>query len=328
MNKDLMKAANEHGSVLLAANDAPQQDGILCAANESSFAQSFYSEPITTYITGWQDPTNLQDLLNYLAPEIQSGRMAEFKKAVNAEQFLTESDDIRAMDADFKRVRFSGETEVVKTLNKGLTLYVDQDRVANEPDWEQRRAAWLLNRLVRNDIIRAINLLSTGATSVTKTWDSSADPDADMALALDAAGDAVGFEPNRAICGKSAWLKRLLAFRAQENAGGFASASMMPDQVADMLGLDRFVVSKARYQSSASAKSKVVGDLVIFFAAEDGQLADDPSNIKRFVSPCSGGEKFRVYVQEMSAKIKAVTVEHYSRLVSPTTLGLRKITVQ
>jgi hypothetical protein len=300
----------------------------MCAANESSFAQAFYSEPITTFITGWKDPTNLEELLDFLAPEIQSGRMAEFKKAVNAEQFLTESDDVRAIDADFKRVSFSGESEVVKTLNKGLTLYVDQDRVANEPDWEQRRAAWLLQRLVRNDIIRAINLLSTGATSETKTWDSSADPDADMATALDTAGDAVGFEPNRAICGKSAWLKRMLAFRAQDNAGGFASASMTPDQLADLLGLDRFFVSKARYQSTASAKSKAVGDLVIFFAAEDGQLADDPSNIKRFVSPCSGGEKYRVYVQEMSAKIKAVTVEHYSRLVSPTTLGLRKITVQ
>ncbi len=325
---DLQRAALEAGAILLPmAGEVRPAGGLLCAANESTFNASFFSEPLTTFVTGWKDPVDLQALLQFMAPEITVGRRFEFKKSLNAESFLTEDDDIRALDADFKRVQINGETALGLTQNKGLVMYVDLDRVANEPGWENRRAAWLWQRLLRNEVRRAVTGLSNGATNVAKTWAADSDPDADMADALDAGGDSAGFEPNRAICGKGAWLKRFKSFRAQDNAGAFASSAMTPEQLASQFGLDQFLVSKARYQSGASTKTKVVGDIVVFFFAEDGQLADDPSNVKRFVSPVEGGGKMRVYRQEISSKIVAISVEHYSSIVVIQSTGLRKITV-
>jgi len=59
------------------------------------------------------------------------------------------------------------------------------------------------------------------------------------------------------------------------------------DQLASRLMVDKVLVSRERYQSSASAKSEIVSNLVFAFYAEDGVDTEDPSNVKRFVSSFS-----------------------------------------
>src|SRR5687768_2494222 len=78
-------------------------EGQIYAANATLFNQTYLSQPLTAYAVGWRDNDQLVDLLNFIAPPVPTPRRFSFKKAVNAEAFLTESDDIRAINADFKR---------------------------------------------------------------------------------------------------------------------------------------------------------------------------------------------------------------------------------
>ena len=81
----------------------------------------------------------------------------------------------------------------------------------------------------------------------------------------------------------------------------------------------------ARYQATSSSKSAVLGNQVFMYYALDGQMKDEPSNIKRFVTPSDSGGAFRVFVQDHS-KFTDLTVEHYSNVVITSDLAIRKIT--
>jgi hypothetical protein len=57
---------------------------------------------------------------------------------------------------------------------------------------------------------------------------------------------------------------------------------------------------------------------------------EDPSHIKRFVSSFSaeqGGGFVRVYMQQISSKLVALTVEHYSKIIVTYSAGIRKWTI-
>jgi hypothetical protein len=309
-------------------NDLNLQPGQIGLANESRFSSRYYQEPLTSYITGWRDPNNIEDLLNFVAPPVQTGRKVEYKKSVNAEEFLSETDDVRAIGAAFKRVEFTGTSAIVKTLNKGLTLRVDLDEVEEMPGWQEQAVRRLKQRLLRNEARRILTALAAAATNNAKTWDTTAgkDPDQDVLTDLIAAVDASGIRPNRLLYGDIAWNKRGIALRAQNLAGQATSSTMTPEQVAGFLGVDRIRISRERYQTGAATKGKVTPDIVLEFYAEDGQGIDDASNSKRFWSSCRGGGMFAVYVRE-EEKFADVTVEHYSIGVIPSTLGLRKLTI-
>lgn len=319
--------ANASGDRPLAVDTGSLPPGVIALANEARFTETYFSEPLTTYAVGFKDPSDLDASLEFYSPRVATTRRFEFKKAVNAEEFYSETDDLRATGADFKRVEYTGTTVNEKTLNKGLTVRVDLDNVT--PGWENRTTAKLLRRLKRNELRRAIALLSAAATNTAKTWDTTAgkDPDQDVLGDLVTAGDSSGISPNRVGYGLTAWQKRVLSHRAQDTAGGYASAGMTPQQVAAFLGVDGVMVSKERYATSASAKAQIVANLVLMFAAMSGSDAEDPSNIKRFVSAVEGGGDVRVYQQQVSAKLVDLTVEHYSNIIITSTLGIRKFTV-
>lgn len=302
--------------------------GVICLANEARFTETFFSEPLTAYALGWRDPSNIQETLDFLFPPVQVGRRFEYKKAVNAEAFYSETDDVRAIGSDFKRVEFTGTSANEKTLNKGLTIRIDLDDEVGT-NWRELNVARLTQRILRNDLRRGVTAVSAAATNTAKTWDTTAgkDPDQDVRTDLIAGADASGLRANRVLYGDTAWDKRGLSHRAQNTAGGFASAMLNPDQVAALLQVDRVMISKERYSSSSSAKTQVVNNLVLEFFGEDSLMKDDPSHTKRFWTPCIGGETIRVYEQQVSAKLVDITVEHYSNLVVTSTTGLRKLTI-
>lgn len=304
---------------------------IYSVANDSRFTETYFSEPLTTYAVGWRDPENIEETLNRIAPEVQVARRFAFKKATNAEEFLSETvDDVRAIGADFKRVEYTGTEVQAKTQNKGLMVVVDLDNVQAGTPWEQQYVARLLRRLLRNELRRAIAGLSAAATNTNKTWNSSADPDQDVSGDLITAANASGIRPNRVLYGDTSWNTRRTSYRAQNNAGGYASASLTPDELAQYLNVDRVIVSRERYQSGASAKTEVVANKVLMYYADDMAGTEDPSNIKRFVTLHSaeqGGGRVRVYRHQLSSKLVAITVEHYSQIVVTSTLGIRQFTV-
>ena len=325
-------AASAIASGVILANDLGNgnQPGQVYLANESRFNETYYSEPLTTYIVGWKDPNDIKGTLDFIAPEVTVGRRFEYKAHKNAEEFLSETDDLRAIGSDFKRVEYKGEDITQKTINKGLTIRMDLDQYPNIDQAQQIAVERLTRRLYRNDLRRAVAATLAAAGAGTGfTWSTTAgkDPDQDVLTALIAATDDSGIRPNRLLFGEVAWNKRGLSHRAQNTAGGFASAMMNPDQLAGILGVDKIRISRERYQSSATAKTKVVADVVVGFYAEDGVGIDDPSCMKRFVSAVEGGGLLRVYVQQISAKLVDVTVEHYSNIIATSSVGYTRLNI-
>jgi len=310
---------------ILPADDGDIAAGAVVASNASRFASAHYSEPLTAYTVGWRDPENLSELLDAIAPPIQVGRRFEFRKADNAEAFYSETDDVRAIGAAFKRVEYSGQMVNAKTLNKGLTIRVDHDDVAGD-DWQERYVQILMQRLLRNELRRAVSALDTAATNEPVVWDATANPDADVRSALIAAADSSGIRPNRVLFGEGAWALRADAYDTQNNAAAYRWASFSPAELAQRLFVEDVRVVGARYQSGASAKSGIVGDAVYFFFAQNILAKDEPSNLKRFVTPADGGSSFRVYLDE-HAKYTDLSVEHYSSIVATSSAGVRKLTV-
>ena len=313
-------------------------------ANDSRFSETYFSEPLTTYGVGYKDPNDLVGALEFFSPTTQvPGRLFEFKKWSNPEEFYSEVDDVRAIGADFKRVEFTGQDQTAKTQNKGLTMRVDLDNVVQVPGWENRYVAKLIRRLLRNELRRSIGILSAAAVNTAKTWNpttnANADPDQDVLAEESLAADDQGFAFNRVGYGHSSWVLRSQALRSGANAAKFATAGMTAEQLAGWLAVDDVYVSKERYQSSSTAKTQLVGNTVLMFTAMPGQDIEDPSNIKRFVSPPpnlqvggkpyerpAGGLDINVYLQQISSKLVDISVEHYSLISLTSSLGIRSFT--
>lgn len=304
--------------------------GEIYLANAARFIEANFSEPLTQYAIGWRDPGKLEALLEFMAPKVPTSRRFEFAKATNAEEFMSETDDLRAIGSDFKRIEYTSDKQTDKTLNKGLTIRVDMDNVTEQPNWREQYTGRIMRRLLRNECRRSFALLDAAATATgNQAWSANfnLDPDQTVGDQVIAFQDIAGIAPSRGLFGVKAWQYRRRCFRAQNNAGGFASAKMNEQEVADFLGLDSVMVSRERYQSSAALKSKIIGDSVYLYFAEANQTNEDPSNIKRFVSPTLGGTPFRVYEQQVNAKLIDITVEHYSNIVVCSTLGIQKIPI-
>lgn len=335
-NSDRLATFNPSGTVI------PGQ--IYELSNDSRFSEAMFSEPLTTFATGFKDPNNIEATLEFFAPKVLTpGRLFEWKKWSNVEEFFTESDDVRAIGGDFKRVEYTGQDQTGKTLNKGLMMAIDLDQVVQMPGWENRYVAKLIRRLLRNELRRALALLSAAATNTGKVWSSTADPDQDVIDMLVTAADTSGVPINRVGYGHTAWSTRSFSLRASAaNAAKFATAGFTQQQLADLFNVDQVYVSRERYSTAPTTKSQIVNNLVLMFCAAAGQDTEDPSNIKRFVSPPpnvaadadnkvtarpEGGLDLNVYLQQVSPKIVHIFVEHYSNLIMTSTLGVEQFTV-
>jgi hypothetical protein len=303
--------------------------GMVVSSNEARFSEQYFSEPLTTYAVGFRDPNDIQGMLEFVAPVVRVGKRFEFKKADSDQEFLSESDDVRSIGADFKRVEFKGTSVSSRVLNKGLTIRVDLDQVDGQPNWREVTVGRLLRRIFRNEFRRAVTGLSGAGVNTAKTWDTSTpkDPDADLLTALVAGAGKSGIYANRVLFGQTASAKRVLSLRAQNLAGQQASSTLTPQQLADFLGVSEVRISRERYTTAAETKTEIVNNLVIAFFAESGMSTEDASNIKRFVAPCEGGGDVRVYEQQVSAKLVDITVEHNSNIVVTSTLGVQKLTI-
>lgn len=317
----------------LRADTGNNEAGVICMANDSRFIEAYFSEPLTTYASGWKDPANLDALLEFIAPAVPTSRRFQFAKMTNAEEFIAEStEDVRAIGADFKRVEYTSSKADSSTQNKGLTIRVDMDQVADMPNWQQVYTGKLMRRLVRAEIRRAYALLvAAHAATTAKVWSDGAtnkNPDLDVLDAAVRYGDIVGIHPSRVLWGLSAWTNRLAGYSAQATSAAFAALGKTPTQVAQGALCQEGYVSSERYTTALATKGKLVtAGTVVLFEAQAGQTPEDPSNIKRFVSNTEGGSRFRVFAQQVNAKLFDITVEHYSRIVITYTGGIQLITV-
>ena len=326
-----------------------RQDIAVQFCNAGTFLETYYSEPLTNFSTGWRDPNNIEQSLQFVAPAVPVGRRFEWKQAVNAEEFLSEvTDDQRAIGADFKAVKYTAADVTDKTYNRGLTIMIDLDNVSDTgtgsgviPNWQQNAVAKITRRLYRNSFRRAIAALSASAVTTNLTWAAQAanpaiipvNPDLDVQADLVAQTSITGIRNNRVLYGDTAFLYRQQAFGAQNNPAGYLGydpTNGAAGQLAAALQVDRVMVSRERYQASTATKQEILGANVYSFFAQDNVDTEDPSNIKRFVSTFDseqGGGLFRVYVHQVSSKLVAVTVEFYEKIVITYAGGIRKLAI-
>lgn len=305
--------------------------GQITQLNASNIVQGSFSEPLTTYALGWRDDVNgIQAELDFLAPNVQVGRRFEYKENINWEAYLSGAEeDLRASGGEFKTVEMNSTKELAQTGNRGLQIIVDLDDVRDEPNWEQTRVAQLMRRIKINKLRRALALYTAADTNTAKTWDTTAgkDPDQDVMTELVTAADAIGMKPNRVVYGDTAWSKRALAHRAQTTAGGFASASMTPEVLAGLLGVEGVLHSNARYSSTKTAKTQVLGTLVLAFTAMQSADTEDPSNVKDFWSATEQGTQYAVHSIPLGIKRHVIAVEHNECLKLTSNLGIRSLTI-
>jgi hypothetical protein len=296
-------------------------------ANAGLFDSSHLSEPLTNYAVGWRDESGLDEALDFFCPDVPVGQRFEYKSFANADDFETDVDDARAIGADFKQVGEEGTMVNDKLVNRGLQICVDEDEVNDDPNWRKRKVRKLLNRIKRNSLIRGVALLSAAATNAAVTWDTTAgkDPDQDVEDMLALAADSSGMMPNRVGYSEGARLKRKKSHRAQNSAGGYASAKLTTQELAAELGLDEVFFARSRYGTGAT-KTRLMANLVLAFTAYKGLDQEDASNIKRFFQLLDG-QRYRVYEWRDGPKKYRIAVEHYERIRITSLLGLRKLTV-
>jgi hypothetical protein len=276
---------------------------------------------------GYRDPENLLAAADYIAPPIAVARRFDWKKADNSRDFLTETDDERAIGAGFKKVEYSGSSQLGKTTNRGLSYILDTDEDGGATS-EESIVAMLQQRIFRNKYRRAITALLALNAGAGSVWSAAAQPDELVREALAATQLADGVYANRGLVGLIPWNLRKKGLAAQNNAGANAALKMTAAEVAADLMLDDLRVDKALFQNTVAAKQRIVGSQFIGFTARDGLTKDDPSNLKQFYTPVGGG-RFRVYrkVTGPADKFVEITVEHYEQITGTSTVGVTRLNV-
>ena len=312
--------------------------GLSLLGNEERFTAAYYSEPLTQYAVGWTDPENLEALYNFIAPPVPVGRRFEYKLAVNVEAFLSEIDDERQIGSDFEQAEYKGATSYNKTANRGLKYRLDLDEEGAGILTEELIVSRLLQRLKRNIYRRAVltmlNLSASSNTNVTWTYNVGTNPtpqpDEDIRSLIQTTQLTSGVFPNRLLIDLKSWNIRKKSYAQQALAAGaiYGYGRTVDDVVADQ-SVDGMMVSKALYQSAewvSPTKSYILPQNCVAFYAQDNPTRDDPTNLKRFVTPVADGD-FRVYRQPVGAKFVDISVEYYDVIVQTATVGIGQLTV-
>lgn len=331
-NKFHMLAANSallnDPSQIFGEFNTSAQSGVILAANDSNFDSAHLSEPLTEFIVDTPDEEGLDAILEAMAPSVPVGRAFTYLVADDTASFQAAlaDEDKREIGGEFATVRPKGSQANGRTVNKGLTMILDNDQGGEDSAVQQRAVTNLRNRLLRTEIYRTEALLEANDTALTPNWggsNTSADPDGNIIADLELGGDARGIDSNIVVFCGGAWNRRFLSLGLGSNAARHQTRNLTPEQLADLLGVDKVVKAKIRYQSSATAKTKIGDNKVYSYYAKSGAMPNDPSNIKRFVTAVPGGGLFRVYITPI-LKRTAVTVEHYSSIDLTSSLGIRK----
>lgn len=318
-------------NIVLSNLDLPEdtgdnRPGEMFAANEARFVSANYSQPLTAYIQGWSDPENLQAILDGVCPPVDVARRFEYKRFDNTEAFQSESDDIRAIGSNFKFVEYKATSVNEKCDNKGLGIRIDHDEGIGDM-WQEDAVVRLTQRLLRNELRRALALINAASVNQAVTWSSGTpNPDKDVRDAIRISADAQGLRPNVVSFAEDAFDKRSDAFQAANTPYAGVAAGKTIEELARVYGVDRVIDMRPRYQNTSTAKALAqASNTVLLFNAQAGISKNDPSNIKRFVAPTDSG-RFKVYITTKE-KYTDIIVEHYSKIAITSALGIRKLTV-
>ncbi len=295
-------------------------------ANSDAYNAANLSEPLSAYCAGLPIDDGAAELLAFIAPEVKTAKRFEYTKFGDG-IMLVDEDDERAVRGEFKEIDISGDVVNAKLVNHGLTLAIDDDEFF--ADYEQEAVRILKNRLVANELSRAVAMAKAAAgTLESKTWKSGGgtNPDLDIRKLITSVGDKGGINANRVLVGDAAWTYRLESLLGSQNTAAGGQAMFTIDNLRGFVGAEKILTCDKRFETkvkdsdgkAAKEYKAFLANYVLAFNARDGISKFDASTFKRFV----GEEGFKVYV-EKKTKRTIVTVEHYS-LLAQTGVGACK----
>ena len=314
-------------TVLPAHDDGQWAHGRITTANAELFGSAFMSEPMNNYAVGWSDPAGYDALVEFMAPNFPSPELFQYREFDNSEEYLSDNtyDDLRAIKADFKTVDYTQALAQGRLANRGLRIELDYDYIKADPIWQQRYTGKLLSRLKRNQARRAFALQVASGTSDPQTFGTTSQPDELLQSVIINSGDESGIASNRMLMGLNAWQYRRDAYAgATTGTNQFAAAAALnrtPEELFTLLKVDG-MLDATRYQNQTT-KTQLVGANIVLFNAMTGVDQEDPSNFKLAWMNCQNGQRYAVYVRQISVKKWEIVVEHYELLFCASTLGVR-----
>jgi len=267
-------------------------------------------------------------LTAYVGAPVLVNKRFNYKVWANAEALKSETDDIRAVGAEFQEVR-RGTSEVnTQTAPRGLIMVLDREELNAGVVTEQGAVQYLTQRLQLNQIRRASALLIAAATNTGRVWLSGTlDADMNCITAVNAYQVATGIDPNTVIFGRTAWLGRITTLRGLATAGGFAGAAKNEAELAAFLNVDQVYRANATYQSATATKTLIGASLALFYYKSMSGMQYDPSNIKYFYSPAPSGGRLEAFRYEEGSSKVVVGVRHNELLAITYSGGIQSITV-
>lgn len=315
-NEGELADARRSGNVFEAANDGNLAAGVLAL-----------SQPLSQFSTGVQDRENLQEILDRLFPQTPVGGLRfSYLAETEAEEFQkrTIQQITRPVHGEFPERKITGSTVDGAVDNLGIVTYLDRDQGGLLPSMQQAVVASSKAIILRSLIADGIAKLDAAASADTsKNWgDSAANPDGNAREMVKACGDARGEEANIVVYGNGAWHYRADAYEVPTRTNGGDRGGWTPERLAEYLGVDDVIRLKARYRSSASALTALLGATVYAYNAKSNLMPMDSSNVKRFQYIGDGGA-MRVWIEIGTHRVKIIT-DCYARNVITSTVGIRK----
>lgn len=301
---------------------------IYYVSNDSRFTAATYNQALTNFAVGGWNNTDLEaELMKYTGAPVPVAQRFNYKVWTNAEWFKSEADDdMRQIGADFKEVKI-GNTEVnAQVINRGLIMALDKDELRDGIITEQIAVQYLTERLRRNQIRRASALLIAAATNQARTWSSARDADTDIATEITDYRDATGIIPNTVLMDRASWVLRNTAQGALTTAAGMGRAGYNEQQLAAWLGVDNVFRVNAVYQSASATKTAIGASKVLIYHRSNSPMGLDPSNIRYFYAPTSGGGPVSAFRYESGSKKVIVGVEHNELISMVYSTGVQTIT--
>lgn len=300
------------------------ESGLTYAANESRFASQL-STPLTQYTVGWRDPQNIDELLNRLFPAVPNTPLLFEYGVVSAKEGLgmpDEGKEVVASGADAHKIELRMTKVTGSIRRKGFLRAVDhRDVPLYAASWRNDYVDWLMRLLLRVQLRSGLRLLDTGSQKYGASWKAAdCSPDADLEALIDLCESLTGIRANKLALPRQVWNARKNVYAARNTPYAGAAVNWTPEQLAAQLGLDEIIIVDARALNSAGVFAPFMANKVYAYFSVAGQLRDDPSHIKRFLSPVenSASGDWGVFVEEKATRTE-ITVQHNTDILSTST---------
>jgi hypothetical protein len=335
----LFRSAASHTYTSAPPAHTPWQHGQIYGVNASGQTTGAYTEALTTYAVGRPTNPDLAALSAALSPHVEASRLFDYDdySGAAAGGLQSEADNHWPIGADAPQVVLEHERRTGSCLPYGLAVEVDLRALppAQRSTWEQTYTGYLLDRVQTNQIRRKVAALAAASTNTDSVWSTSADPDMVVLATLQATRDATGVRPNRVIYGTSAWTQRLTSYRAQDNAGGYASAALDPTGLGTLLQADVTRADLVYRDGAIATLAQLLGPHVYLLPAFAEASLGDLSAVKTFWArdngvddTGAGGTEFRVYLHQVSELRWRISVHHWERtLIVGPVATLQRLTV-